>query len=192
MLLKLPVFAPQTVCTLDPGKAKAAVKTTTTTNNNSNNNKQKQWKHIWCFLTQEATADLRSGRIYKLLPILFEKNLPSQPLYTPGLTHHGYTPKPSGARVLYQCQSIYILKNTLKMPALPQLGLLLLCPAVRVVNISNIHDVWTSSKWHPHTHSPEKFQCLPTCCSSVEKRWKILSPEIKESWKQTVPTAYLG
>lgn len=69
----------------------------------------------------------------------------------PGLTHHGYTPQPSGTRVLDQCQSIYILKNTLKRPALPQLGLLPPCPAVRVVNISNIHDVWTSSKWLTHT-----------------------------------------
>ena len=98
-------------------------------------------QQIYCFPTQEAAVDLRSGRTYKLLPILFEQNLPFQPLYMPGLTHHGYTLKPSGTRVLHQCQSIYIFKNTLKMPALPQLGLLPLCQAVRVVNISNIHDV---------------------------------------------------
>ena len=114
-------------------------------------------------------------------------------LYMPGLTHHGYTPKPSGTRVLDQCQSIYILKNTLKMPALPQLGLLPLGPAVRVVNTSNIHDVWTSSKWLTHTLPLLKnFSVCPPAVQVWRRDERFFSPEIKENWKQTILTEYLS
>lgn len=85
---------------IDPGKAKAAMGT--------KRREKEQWIANLVFSNSRSPVDLRSGRTYKLLPILFERNLPSQLLYMPGLTHHSYTPKPSGARVLDQCQSIYI------------------------------------------------------------------------------------
>lgn len=75
------------------------------------------------------------------------------------------------------------------MPALPQLGLLPLCPAVRVVNISNIHDIWTSSKWLTHTLTLLKNSsvCLPAV-QVWRRHERFFSPEIKQNWKQTIPT----
>lgn len=165
---------------LDCGKAKTAVETNNnnkkTMNSKSGVFQLKKLQLIW-----EVAEHISCFQFY--LSKIFYPSL----LYMPGLTHHGYTPKLSGTRVLDQCQSIYIFKNTLKMPALPQLGLLPPCPAVRVVNISNIHDVWTSSKWLTHTLTLLKnFSVCPPAVQVWRRDERFFSPEIKENWKQTI------
>lgn len=120
------------------------------------------------------------------------QNLPSQPLYMPGLTHHGYTPKPPGTRILDQCLTIYVFKNILKMPALPQLGLPPPCPAAGVVSISNIHDVWTSSTWLTCTLTLLKnFYVCPPAVQVRRRDERFFFPEILKNWKQTIATEYL-